>query len=402
MPRKRGQKDIERSMRFNENKRLRLEAEQAARLANAQNETANAPAYNRDEPAVETPNTESAHEPAVGTPIAGSAPEPTTVQVPQSVTTGQEALPNIANGFFAEGDDDDIIFDAGNLEPQQQQFVFDEGHQQPSERLVSSQGGCDSLNPTALVPATGLDLPSTGSLAMLPVDPPVTGPTEDVEEVLDVQLAGPVVTAGYDYYDERDQILRENGYKPFREMSNKAILQYYDRCSDTHHLLSYLLNPGIRKQAQSLVEIAQNIVSKGPHGCKPKRTLMFRFSKRVWCAHCDQELFWQRCWLPERLIATLNEPIENTWMAVILNRGGTCFLFDTSARCCLYQKSKHCQNKDHLRLETKRQNAIRASHHTGRTGCWDPDPCLDNRVVHKQLTDHEVANGQYQGHSARA
>jgi hypothetical protein len=61
-------------------------------------------------------------------------------------------------------------------------------------------------------------------------------------------------------------------------------------------------------------------------------------------------------------------------------------IFEGSARCDKWQRTQHCLNKDHVFLETGKQNQARRTHHLGDNGCFCELPCMGPKVEQKVLT----------------
>lgn len=393
MPRKRGAKDLERSRKFNENKRLRLEAE-AKRL---EDEAAAADASNDA--------LNNAPDMSTGTwDIDAGAP------IFDTSNSGMNDAPNISNESF-DIDDGAFIFNAGDLEPQQDQFVFDEAHQQASQRSPSSPGGLDSQrktsvegnnsttrNPTALVPATGQDLSPTDSLATPPVRPlgsqhsaeciDLTGEADqDLDDEPDPTrlVICPSEDAGYiqppvpegcpsehDYYLSIDKVHAENRLPPLAQCNNDMVERIYGRCSEQHHHLLVLQHAKWRHKVMPVLNGEQEIPKPGVPECRGSRSVRMREILETKCPLCHQRIG-VTTQSRARFVAILNEHPDNYWKAVVTRPGMHRYVYEASHIC---NELSTCSRWEHILFETYQWNTVRKGHHASKRKCWCPIRCI--------------------------
>jgi hypothetical protein len=190
-----------------------------------------------------------------------------------------------------------------------------------------------------------------------------------------------------------DALLVAEGWRPFAQMTNEWVLEQVGEHSADGHLLKGYMDPGVREYIKAKIALARRPVDP-EMGCEPSRQPFVSPVRE--CEECGKRT---SSVATSRLLAIMNEPIEHAWMGVVDKRisgtGGKIMpIFEGSARCDKWQRNQHCLNKDHVFLETGKQNQTRRGHHIGEHGCFCELPCMGEKVVHNELTWKDTGAGR--------
>jgi hypothetical protein len=192
-----------------------------------------------------------------------------------------------------------------------------------------------------------------------------------------------------------DALLVAEGWRPFAQMTNEWVLEQLGEHSADGHLLAGYMDPIRRRAMEAKIGAARCPVDP-EMGCEPSS--LSKIAPLMGYCGCGTYLTGIQV-PPSRVVATLNERIEHAWMAVVNKRISQAGarqimpIFEESGRCDKWQRAKHCLNKDHVFLETNRQNQARRGHHIGEHGCFCELPCMGEKVVHK-LTWKDTGAGR--------
>jgi hypothetical protein len=200
--------------------------------------------------------------------------------------------------------------------------------------------------------------------------------------------------AGSSDPQEVDARLVAEGWRPFAQMTNEWVLEQVGEHSAEGHLLAGYMDP-VKRLAMGAKIIAARCPVDPEMGCEPSRQPTMSPVRNI-CEVCRKSTPNVQT---SRVLAVLNEPIEYAWMGVVNRRisgaGGRVIqpIFQGSARCDKWQRDQHCLNKDHVFLETAKQNQKRRTHHLGEHGCFCELPCMGDKVVH-ELTWKDTGAGR--------
>jgi predicted RNA-binding Zn-ribbon protein involved in translation (DUF1610 family) len=199
--------------------------------------------------------------------------------------------------------------------------------------------------------------------------------------------AGPLY-AGGDSIEEMNRVLAKEGYPTFDQISNESVRAHYNRkagseCSPEAHDLDFLTSLSIRESFRAeFASMERELPASGIYSCK-FQTNTGNVQRAFTCPRCGDNLR-GRQWHRTRIVAILNEPIENAWMGVVKrdvtkpNARGNVTIFEGSHRC--HHKVDRCIVAEHIYLETHDQNCRRSQHHKGNLICTDEKPCFGPKV----------------------
>jgi hypothetical protein len=188
-----------------------------------------------------------------------------------------------------------------------------------------------------------------------------------------------------------DTLLVAEGWRPFAQMTNQFVLEKVGEHSPEGHLLTGFMDPVVREGIKAKIIAARRPVDPET-GCEPSRQATITPIHGS-CEECGERMSGKLG--TSRALAIINEPIEHAWMGVVTKRVSNpkAPIFQGSARCDKWQRDQHCLNKDHVFLETAKQNQKRRTHHLGEHGCFCELPCMGDKVVH-ELTWKDTGAGR--------
>jgi hypothetical protein len=187
---------------------------------------------------------------------------------------------------------------------------------------------------------------------------------------------------GSDTLERVNQTLVDQGFPEFDKMSNEEVIRHYGECSAEGHAMVVLLQDGVLDGMRATLGLAQrNAVVSGPNGCLD--VAVCKITAKCWgtCPTCKKAPRFTA--KRHRVVAMLNEPPENLWMAfVYLDKSSKrSRMFDASHRCCA-ATSNYCIRPEHVFLETTKTNGDRSQHQRGNEVCDHADlPCIGCKQI---------------------
>lgn len=185
-----------------------------------------------------------------------------------------------------------------------------------------------------------------------------------------------------------EHVLALNGYR-----LSKCNNDMFDTCSEDDHMCKALLSLRTDERWRVRIEHIRKLSGKikDADSCVPL-TATGLASKHTLSVACDKcKTTTGRAVNTLRILAALEAPEEEVWRAVISSKSTNSgrHLNEIDHRCNRFQNSEACVLPDHFILATHKENMKRASHHSGRYGCFCPRTCIGPCVSRLQYTMHD-------------
>lgn len=188
--------------------------------------------------------------------------------------------------------------------------------------------------------------------------------------------------AGSDTLERVNQTLVDQGFPEFDKISNEYVIRHYGECSTEGHTMSGLLRDGILDELRaSLTRGQRDAVVSGPDRCLDVEVRKRTCKVSPVCPTCNNKRP-EFAMVRHRVVAMLNEPPENLWMAFVYldKTSPKTRMFDASHRCCT-KYPNYCIRPEHVFPETNKTNNDRSQHQRGNQVCDHADlPCLSVKL----------------------
>jgi hypothetical protein len=205
----------------------------------------------------------------------------------------------------------------------------------------------------------------------------------DPDERLDTTMG-----SAQDYTDAEDQILEANRLTKERRLLGNAMfddkpqsVKYLRMQAILHHR-----DAGLKELAAEGLRSSKDPNHYHPNGEGEKpcigKSRCFALKKTKPFTHKGYTYTMEI----ERYLAIYKLPLDQLWKGTACRLGTNLALYDVSARCCVFQGINYCVEIEHLNLELKKFNCIRATHHDGSFGCYGPIHCIGEHVQLRQQT----------------